>query len=273
MKNFNFGLVGIIIGVILFIMSVIIFSASRDSRAPFFAIDNNRNQLLDPKNVNLTSGIKIFKNDSVEILSTVNSLRFYFWNNGKLSIKPENIIQDIEFSFKDTTVEIIDYKILKKSREVINFRINQLNNYKLGLKDFNIFDFQDGFSCQLIYEGGIKSEFNISGTIEGAIKFSDVSSIKNKLYRFPLILFGILLIPVLYEVGTIHNKKYWKLENKEGDKESKHESQYTPMSTRIGCTVIIFLFAIAFSYWQYHGKKRDFEKEPFNLVPKELIGN
>ena len=84
-------------------------------RVPTLLVDPVRTTIINSTEFS-SSSLKVMKNDNNLIKGDVTALRVYFWNAGKQSIKPENILQPLILSLNDVGGEILDYKILKVSR-------------------------------------------------------------------------------------------------------------------------------------------------------------
>jgi hypothetical protein len=138
-------------------------------REPVFISDPNRTLLVELNTIK-DSPIRVTRPDGLLIQSDITSLRFYFWNAGRASIKKEHILQPIVISLSEPSVEILDVKLLKVSRQEIVLPVLQpakdspLRSLAL---EFAILEEGDGLAAQIIYAGPPQAEVRISGTIEG----------------------------------------------------------------------------------------------------------
>jgi len=198
------------LGVIGICASFYFFNQSNKSREPVFIIDSVRTEILTSNRISDVP-IKIIKNDGTQITKDLTSIRFYFWNKGKESIKRSNVLESVKISIDDKTAEIIGYKLLKTSREISNITIlpDQSDNKSLII-DFYILEQNDGATGQIIYEGNPNSKFIISGTIEGVKQIETNDTIANsptiidylKSFKIllPIIVSG-LFIYIMFELG------------------------------------------------------------------------
>jgi hypothetical protein len=150
-------------------------------RAPTFVVDPVRTKIIDSK-LFPNSALKVTRADNVEVKGDVTSLMAYFWNDGKQSIKPGDVIgRPLTLTLEDSNAEILDYKILRVCRPKpveVNVRPSDTNTKRELLLDFNILEENDGLSLQIIYVGNPASQLTISGVIEGArnIRSNDIVS-------------------------------------------------------------------------------------------------
>lgn len=165
LKRYWFGIVGILIGCLGVFYSV---QKSKYEREPIFLLDSVRTEIINKQIISETS-VRVIKSDGTEVTNDLTALRFYFWNDGKKPIKKEDILEPLFLQLSDSSSEIIDYRVLKLSRDVTGF---QLSRDKLKEKnvlsiDFRILEKDDGITGQIIYSGNPNSMLLMKGTIEG----------------------------------------------------------------------------------------------------------
>lgn len=157
------GIIGIILTIVL---SFLIFSLQKKDREPIFFVEENPKVIINKNNI--TDFPLIIKAaDGKVINDNLNMTNIGFGNKGKESIRRENILKDIIFKI-NSDVEIIDFRIIRESRDIVNSSIVKLlteeNAYKL---DFDILDYKDGVEIQIIYIGNPELEITVDGVIEG----------------------------------------------------------------------------------------------------------
>ena len=159
--------IGLFIGILGILFSVYTYLATRVYREPVFVVDPSRTVILHADTVS-TAPIRVLKSNGEEIKSDLTTIKFFFWNNGPLAIKRDNILSDLIISLDAPRGEIIDYKILKVSREINKCEISHVlgTNKKLKI-NFSILEEGDGLSGQIMYEGPRDAGLKISGVIEG----------------------------------------------------------------------------------------------------------
>lgn len=167
-KKHSFNIVGLIIGLLGIGLSYYFYDISKIEREPVFIVDPLRTQIIDSKLIKSTP-ITVLTPNGRKISADLNTIRFYFWNNGRQSIKRDNILKKIRIQIADSSAEILDYRVLSVSRDICQLTVieDSLNINNSLLLDFFILEQNDGFTCQVIYEGSPNAEIKISGLIEG----------------------------------------------------------------------------------------------------------
>ncbi len=133
---------------------------------------------------------KIFDDRGKEILENVYVITFYFFNQGKESVKKENILAPIKINISKGA-RILNHKILKESRKLCRFQLINNDSIQGTIEiDFKIMERLDGFTGQIIYSGDSGSDLTIEeNSIEG------VKEIANKYSTPPedlILIYGFL---------------------------------------------------------------------------------
>lgn len=148
-------------------------------RNPIFIVEPIRAEILSSKKIK-TNALSVYyrssSNQEIKIKSDLTAARFYFWNDGKLPIKAEEVLEPIKISLTDKTARILSSGILKESRLVTGIKLKKTSSNELSLT-FKILEQGDGAAFQLIYEGDPKSNIVISGVIEGVGKIGNNRSL------------------------------------------------------------------------------------------------
>jgi hypothetical protein len=200
----------IIISSVISIAITIIFGyyflyVGTKEREPTFYLDPLRTTIID-RSTATTAPITLLKRNGDSIDSDVVSVYFYFFNQGKETIKQENIYSPLRITLSDSA-EILDYKILKVSRDVSGVELIE-DTVKGGLLiNFHALEYNDGFAGQLIYEGSKDARVIIEGGIEGTTAFKDKLSNVDPLYV--VIALAILLIAAY--ILLVMNKRNTKV--------------------------------------------------------------
>lgn len=158
-------IIGIVISLISIGFSYYFYLQSIEKREPVFAFDEVPTKILVANDI-AYSPIEVYKGDGVKITNDLSSIKLYVWNKGKKSIKPENVLSPIVISSVDSLVSIIDVKKIKSSREIIDFKVERVEDSLIFLT-FDILEKEDGCLLQILYEGESSQPFNITGIIEG----------------------------------------------------------------------------------------------------------
>lgn len=114
------------------------------------------------------SPIKVIKENGEIVQGNLKIIKFYVWNSGDESIKKESILSPIKINFTEKSGEIIDFKLLKTTREVSKIKLSRSpENPQLSLDiNFFILEPNDGFSAQILYSEISGGSFAIEGIIE-----------------------------------------------------------------------------------------------------------
>ncbi len=142
-----------------------------------------------------------------DLNANVSAAIVYFWNDGKLPIKSEDVLEPLKIEL-DPACEIIDARILKVSRGVTKFAKGDVSdNAKNVLPvSFGILERNDGAVLQIIYAGRSDARISVSGTVVGASATRETKSferraedprhqIKIELYMVPIS--GLVLLAVI----------------------------------------------------------------------------
>lgn len=200
------GFLGLVIGLTGVYFSFYFYEQSKQERKPVFIVDPQRTEILS-ENTLATAPIKVFTADGREIQSGLISVRFYFWNQGKISIRPSNILESLKIGVEDSNARIVDFKILKTARPISNITLNWDTsglNKKIAL-NLDILEQNDGITGQIIYEGNPRSKIIISGLIEGiaSIAESENDIAKPSIYDYVKSLSFIWFIGIIVVLGII----------------------------------------------------------------------
>ena len=156
-----------IVGVLGLLASGYTYARSRRVREPTFAVDPVRTVIASRENV-VHAPIVVTRRDGRVVRSDLVAVRFYFWNGGAESIKRENILEPLRIVIMDPHAELLDYQLLRRSRDVTAVSLSATNDTnQLGI-DLNILEQNDGVTGQIIFDGSADSDVILVGTIEGA---------------------------------------------------------------------------------------------------------
>jgi len=151
--------------------------------------------------------IKIIDSKGAEIAENVSIITFYFFNQGQESIKPDDILEGIKITLPGKG-RLLNYKILKSSRDIIDAKLTYdsiSNSIKI---DFRILEFEDGFTAQILYAGNEEPNIGIDGIIEGVSFFRDGNGSSLWVYICHIGLVLIMIIPPLVIGKFVYRKDY-----------------------------------------------------------------
>ena len=200
-------------------------------RKPTFYVDPTRTTILDKENAS-NAPLILLKSNGDTISSDVTSVYFYFFNQGKETIKRENIYSPLKITFSDS-VEILDFKILKVARHVSGIEVTHdtlKNSLDINLKAL---EEDDGVVGQIIFEGNKNASIKIEGGIDGVRNFENHLSGIDPLYvmaaivifliaayifllisrrnpkNSPRLLFYFSAIPILYLLLMLYKSEWF----------------------------------------------------------------
>jgi len=209
-----------ILGVIALIHSIYVIGKGDRRRIPTFIVDPIVTNIIDRDSF---EGLPLKLYDSKtdkEIKTNVSSVRFYFFNQGDEPIKPEHILKPLRILVQPMN-RIIDYKILTVSRDVVRLKTGELGKGTWQLMDgghvdsisniididFKVFEKNDGFSGQILFEGHKEAYLSMIGVVEGVDSISteyNAKKIPNSLILVTFILSVtiFLLVEILLKFKT-----------------------------------------------------------------------
>lgn len=96
----------------------------------------------------------------------VFAVQLALWNTGNQSVRPENVLEPLTFIPEGGT-EIIETKVLRRTREVCGLRANVEDGGKRARVDWAILEHNDGAVVQLVLVGDQQCRIGLKGTVEG----------------------------------------------------------------------------------------------------------
>jgi hypothetical protein len=195
------GIAGVMIGLLGIGGSYYFYKVSEKEKEPILLVDPYRSVIVEAKSIK-DFPLKVVGRDGKPVEKDITSMRFYFWNEGRESIKKADILKPVQLVLSSPNVEIIDYKTLAVSREEIvqpRIALNQYNGNTLDLS-FDILEQDDGFSVQIIFMGSPDTEAEIKGVIEGAKGIRGMASENS--YHFYKLMGTIIGLPLLLLLGS-----------------------------------------------------------------------
>lgn len=161
LASLTLGFVGLASGYFL-------YRASLRDREPHFMVDPSTVTVLSADRRGIAP-LWIMTLRGEQITSGVHVVRFYFWNDGRESIRSTNVLEPIRVTLTDSGASLIDAQMLHRSRDVTQLHLlrDSLNARAVTLV-FDVRDHNDGGTGQLVYQGSSVTPLTVSGAIEGA---------------------------------------------------------------------------------------------------------
>ncbi len=185
--------------------------------------------LLDPiratvVNTREDASIKVLFKGEELCPTNITIAQLSIWNDGKKSIRPENVLEPVTIVFPETS-RILDVNIIKLSRPLTRFRVDDANTgYDKGRVAFtwDILEQNDGGSVQITYTGDASVTIGAVGVIEGSgsirsysipIKIRDpqdqLRQIRMNVYRISGLLGLVFLSSLVVLIFTMGRK--WRM--------------------------------------------------------------
>jgi len=173
-------------------------------RKPTFYVDPVRTTILDKIHA-ANAPLRLLKANGEIVKADVTSVYFYFFNQGKETIKRENIYSPLKISLSDSA-KILDFKILKLARAVSGIELKYDSSTHSLLVDFKALEQDDGLAAQLIMEGNKNATLIMTGGIDGVKQFETHLVAVNPLYF--VMAFAIFLVAAY--IYLVLSKRYPK---------------------------------------------------------------
>ncbi len=157
----NQGWVGIIIGI-----GISILTYKLSIKKPIPSYQRHSLEIIRKNQLELSKDIKISYKDT--LVENLTKIEIVFWNQGKDTLKNENIVVDdpLLFKFSDDTI-ILSAKIIKQTRDINKSYIKiSKTNPNIAHFGFDYLDQNDGMIFEIIHTD-IKIYPEIMGTIKG----------------------------------------------------------------------------------------------------------
>jgi hypothetical protein len=279
------GIVGLAVGIVGVVLSFYFYLQAVAEREPIFLVDPARTEIIKSERVTDTP-LMVTRKTGELIKGDITAIRMYFWNRGKLGIRPANILQPLVVSIDGERSEILDFKVLRSSRSVVKPVIqrdesNPQQNLRLG---FDILESGDGFSVQVIYVGNPNAKVSLMGTVEGVKSLTGCESlVRTKFWwqlltRISAIVLGLALIVIL---GFLQRKLPSDSKKESGDRIDAFLTRFPRTAKALGiCFVALLLggfillitFVITIPFQVVSNARRSAESSLIESVPSELIG-
>jgi len=159
---------GLTVGIAGLISSYFFYSQSIRVREPHFLVDSERVTILSADRV-AAAPITVVADDGRQIISDLHLVRFFFWNEGREAIRRAHVLDPVRVTLTDSASTIVDLQLLHRSRDITGFGVEMDSSppFRSVRLDFEILDYLDGATVQLIYQGAVATDISISGAIEG----------------------------------------------------------------------------------------------------------
>jgi len=212
------GITGTFASILSVFLAILFYNNSKSSRELTYLVNPVKSIIASVDNS--TDMSVTYKNNPIK--GNISSMQVAFWNSGKESIKKENILQPLVFSFENN-VEIIEVRIVKTSRKIINIKLNEeeIKTGKLALS-WDILEYNDGAVIQFIYNSSPDIKINVSAIIEGQSVIAELkykpkiqsleqymfSQTITKIYRYFFVALSlIMLIVYIWQVRRRFKKE------------------------------------------------------------------
>jgi hypothetical protein len=168
-------------------LAIYLYFRTLQERAPAYYVSPERTRIIDTTVPAPTELQVLYKGK--DLRANVSALIVYVWNDGKLPIKAEDVLEPLKLEL-DPACQILDARLLKVSRSVTKFakgEVSQTTPNSLPIS-FGILEYGDGAAIQIIYAGNPDAEAKMLGVVIGASQPRAVASTRpstlRQLHRF-----------------------------------------------------------------------------------------
>lgn len=160
----NYG--GFVIGIIGILLSLYLYQKGLEKKEPrgFYRTYREIEKLSPVKDSNIQI---LYKSKDVDRVFTTY---LWLWNKGRKAINQSDVPPQSSITIKLVDKEhdphILDYRILKTSRNEINFGIPTVDDNKFIIK-FDFLDYNDGAVIEIQHTGSYETEVQTEGIILG----------------------------------------------------------------------------------------------------------
>lgn len=224
LKNNWVAILGVVIGIIGILLSYYFYSLSVKSREPAYLITKNDPLFSSPKGLSSEYLKLVTRDDGKELLKNLYVQEVAIWNNGKESIKAENILTPLSLVFSKK-IELIDAFISESKRpEIVSAKLEFAPGGNVVNLDFKILEYKDGFKVQLVYAALDSQSASLQGVVEGVESIKKLSDLSKEkvIASIAKVLVGFVLIVVAFaafvSIGEITK---WLCDKLFGEKSEK----------------------------------------------------
>jgi hypothetical protein len=199
LSNPYIGLLGLIASLVGLAFGFFSYYKTQQYREFKYFVDPERTVLIDSKKA---SDFEV-RYKGGPIGTDVTSAMLAVWNDGKLPIRPENILEPIVIRLRGS-IPILEAKIIRVSRDMIAFKLdNSKNKEGVVLPTWRILEQGDGARLQIVYAGPSDIPISLEGVIEGKRPISEFKAkafLPLPINTLRLIYLGVLLFLLLRQI-------------------------------------------------------------------------
>lgn len=212
MKKNWISILSLGLGLAGMLLSYYFYTISIKIREPAFVITKNVSLFSSPKGLS-SKYFKIVKSsDGTELLKNLYIQEVAIWNNGKESIKKENVLKPITLTFNGE-IEIIDAFISEVKRpDIVKGEISFKPGENIVTTSFSILENNDGMKIQVVYASLESSIANVDGVIEGVEAIQNIDNLaKDNLLASvaKVLMWGGVIIVGFLLLGSIGKISEW----------------------------------------------------------------
>lgn len=264
LKDHWLGLIGVVITVASLGFAVFTYFESQIERRPTVIIDPTQPKIISADPL-LEAPIRVSKADGTPIESNLYTARFYFWNDGEQSIKPENVLKPLKISLQDSTAEILDHRLVSTSRDVTRLQLTADSSStplrKLNLS-FDILEHEDGATGQILYQADSVATFHFSGIVENAEPLQITTNYGSQSAILETLKNVLSFVAVISLMSFFLLRMMPKLES-----ESRRRKKFI----LIVIGIFLFLMTCVLIYYTYRENIQESSLNPTKQVPTTII--
>lgn len=178
----NLSWVSVVITLITFIiaiaLAVFLYFKAKQKKGLSYYISNNL--LIDRSNTENPDQIEIFFLGTK--VDKLYKTLIYIWNSGNQIIKKNELNTKDPFRLEiENNKEILSIKIIKSTRDVIDFNTYSENSVNFHKVNFDYLDPNDGAVIEVLHNGSI-DDLKLKGTVMGISKIKNTESNKENFF-------------------------------------------------------------------------------------------
>lgn len=156
-------------------LAIYLYFLAVQERVPTYYVSPERTRIIDTTVPAPNELQVLFKGK--DLRTDVSALIVYVWNDGKLPIKAEDVLEPLAIEL-DSACEILDARLLKVSRPVTKFAKGDLSLTSKNVLpiSFEILEQSDGAAIQIIYTGNPDAAAKMIGVVVGASQVRAITS-------------------------------------------------------------------------------------------------
>ncbi len=236
------------LGIAGMLLSYYFYTISIKVREPAFVVTKDVSLFSSPKGLS-SKYIKLVKsNDGKELLKNLYIQEIAIWNNGKESIRKENVLKPITLTFNNE-IEIIDAFVSEIKRpDIVKGKVYFKPGENIVTTSFSILENNDGMKIQVVYASLESSIAEVNGVIEGVGVIKNIDNLaRDNIFASvaKVLMWGGVIIIGFLLLGSLGKISAWVVNKTCGSYAKKVNSIIENTSSTI---LVLGFLALIFSF-------------------------